>query len=391
MRKPSWEQCATSVEELLLGVLASLFSLLGRLLGSTCQRLLGGALRLAQAAQWALGFFVPGSFQLAHTVANRVRLLLEHSAALGIEGGQESLQRRLSGLPPPVAACLEAALADLPSEAPDIQLAHLKLTGHVRFTPPGAGSASAGTEGWNRFHADAYLCPGSASAGGGSGSGSSGGPGYVLSATVQLGPLSWVRGFVSFLQGSGSSQWKLCSPFRARDLGMAGVGLLGSSPLAAFLAEAPCCPTALLPSSSLQWRALGGSTAEATVRGGGEAATAVYHFDRGSRIVQASIFGGGGASASHLAGAGATHRGAGRLAATGRGAGRSSSAAGPGPKALVIFYRQHQQRCGMQVPTELEACWGSGERQRSFLHCDLAQMSAWRSLEMLPGGHAHIA
>lgn len=71
MRKPSWEQCATSVEELLLGVLASLFSLLGRLLGSTCQRLLGGALRLAQAAQWALGFFVPGSFQLAHTVANR--------------------------------------------------------------------------------------------------------------------------------------------------------------------------------------------------------------------------------------------------------------------------------------------------------------------------------
>lgn len=71
MRAPSWQQCATSIEELLLGLLASLFSLLGRLLGSTCRRLLGGALRLVQAAQWALGFFVPGSFQLAHTVANR--------------------------------------------------------------------------------------------------------------------------------------------------------------------------------------------------------------------------------------------------------------------------------------------------------------------------------
>lgn len=71
MRAPSWQQCATSVEELLLGLLASLFSLLGRLLGSTCRRLLGGALRLVQAAQWTLGFLVPGSFQLAHTVADR--------------------------------------------------------------------------------------------------------------------------------------------------------------------------------------------------------------------------------------------------------------------------------------------------------------------------------
>lgn len=51
----------------------------------------------------------------------RVRLLLEHSAALGIEGGQEPLQRRLAGLPLPVAACLGAALAELPPEAPDIK------------------------------------------------------------------------------------------------------------------------------------------------------------------------------------------------------------------------------------------------------------------------------
>lgn len=387
MRAPSWQQCATSIEELLLGLLASLFSLLGRLLGSTCRRLLGGALRLVQAAQWALGFFVPGSFQLAHTVANRVRLLLEHSAALAVEGGQEPLQRRLAGLPPPVAACLSAALAELPDEAPDIKLAHLKLSGRMRFSLPGAASTSAeaGAQSWNRFHADAYLCPGSGAAGGG--------PGYVLSATIQLGPLSWVRGFASFLQGSSSSQWKLCSPFRARDLDMRGAGLLGSAPLTAFLAEAPCCPTALLPSSSLQWRAHGESSAEATVRGGGGTASAIYHFDRGSRIVQASMSA-GGPSLPPWPGNAATHRGAGRLAATARGAGRSAgsaSAGGSGAPPLVVFYRRHEQRCGMLVPTELEACWGSGERQRSFLHCDLAQMAAWRSLEMLPGGHAHVA
>lgn len=74
----------------------------------------------------------------------------------------------------------------------------------MRFSLPGAASTSAeaGAQSWNRFHADAYLCPGSGAAGGG--------PGYVLSATIQLGPLSWVRGFASFLQGSSSSQWKLC-------------------------------------------------------------------------------------------------------------------------------------------------------------------------------------
>ncbi|KAL4458217.1 hypothetical protein ABPG75_013082 [Micractinium tetrahymenae] len=386
MRTPSWQQCSASVEEVLLGLLASLFSLLGRLLGSTFRRLLGGALRLAQAAQWALGFFVPGSFQLAHTVANRVRLLLEHSAALGIDSGQEPLQRRLAGLPPPVAACLGAALAELPAEAPDIKLAHLKLTGHMCFTPPGSSSPGAAAESWNRFHADAYLCPGGGGGGGSGGSGG-GGPGYVLSATIQLGPLSWVRGFVSFLQGSSSSQWKLCSPFRARDLDMRGAGLLGSAPLTAFLAEAPCCPTALLPSSSLQWRALSESSAEATVRVDGDTSSAVYHFDRASRIIQASISAGGAASS---AGAAAAQRGAGRLAATSRGGG-GTSAVLQSPPGLVIFYRRHQQRCDMLVPTELEACWGSGERQRSFLHCDLARMSAWRSLEMLPGGHAHVA
>ena len=71
----------------------------------------------------------------------------------------------------------------------------LKLAGHVRFSP---GSAVGGE--WRRVKADCYLTPG----------GASGSPGYVLSAAVQLGPLSWVRGFASVLSGVGTSQWKLC-------------------------------------------------------------------------------------------------------------------------------------------------------------------------------------
>lgn len=129
------------------------------------------------------------------------------------------------------------------------------------------------------------------------------------------------------------------------------------------------------------------------MRGGGESASAVYHFDRGSRIVHASISG-RGAGPGPGPGSAATHRSVGSLAATSLAArrdGGAASAAESAPPSLVVYYRQHQQRCGMLVPTELEACWGWGERQRSFLHCDLAQMSAWRSLEMLPGGHAYAA
>lgn len=60
-----------SLEEILLGLLVGLLGLVGRLLGGTYRRLLGAALRLVGAAQWVLACFVPGSFQLAHTVANR--------------------------------------------------------------------------------------------------------------------------------------------------------------------------------------------------------------------------------------------------------------------------------------------------------------------------------
>jgi hypothetical protein len=54
---------------------------------------------------------------------------------------------------------------------------------------------------------------------------------------VALTPLSWVRGYASYLRGAGSMHWKLCSPFRVRDLEAAALQpALDQSALTAFLA-----------------------------------------------------------------------------------------------------------------------------------------------------------
>lgn len=66
-------------------------------------------------------------------------------------------------------------------------------------------------------------------------------PSLVCSATISLGPLSWVKGFVSLpAQGIGGAwQWKLCSMMRMQDLGGAAGTPAGldQSALAAHLAR----------------------------------------------------------------------------------------------------------------------------------------------------------
>lgn len=62
-------------ERLLLSLLLSFFGLIGRVLGRSYRRLLAAGLRLLHRAAAALvavlGLLVPGSFQLAHTIAGR--------------------------------------------------------------------------------------------------------------------------------------------------------------------------------------------------------------------------------------------------------------------------------------------------------------------------------
>ena len=101
------------------------------------------------------------------------------------------------------------------------RLAHIKFLGHFRFLPGTASNAGAG---WHKLTAEAYIT-------------AAGSPAFVWSATVALTPLSWVRGYASYLRGAGSMHWKLCSPFRVRDLEAAALQpALDQSALTAFLA-----------------------------------------------------------------------------------------------------------------------------------------------------------
>ncbi|PRW59624.1 hypothetical protein C2E21_1357 [Chlorella sorokiniana] len=317
--------------------------------------------------------------------------MLEQSATLAAaEQQEEPLQRRLSGLPPPVAAYLQAALGG-PRAGSQHKIAHLHLTGHMRFLPssnaamPSLGAAtdaaaagaapSPATRKWHSGKVEAYI--------------SAQPPSLVCSATIGLGPLSWVKGFVSLpAQGGGGAwQWKLCSMMRMQDLGGAGGTPAGldQSALAAHLALAPLFPPALLPSQAVHWRAVNDTSAEATLSLSGSEASAVYTFDRLGQIVAASMSGRSpqapAAAAATAAGtAGAAQRGAGSVAVP-PGGQRSDAGA-----AILIYYRRHGRRCGMMVPGEIEAVAG-GSRDaggESFAHFDVASLSAWESLEGAP-------
>ena len=102
------------------------------------------------------------------------------------------------------------------------RLAHIKFAGQARFQAPFSVASVGG--GWHKLTAEAYIS-------------AAGSPAFVWSATVALTPLSWVRGYASYLRGAGSTHWKLCSPFRVRDLEAAALQpALGQSALTAFLA-----------------------------------------------------------------------------------------------------------------------------------------------------------
>ncbi len=95
----------------------------------------------------------------------------------------------------------------------------IKQSGYFRFLPT-AGAADS-PKAWKKLRGETYV--------------SLARPGMLWSATIQLSPFTWVRGFASYLRGHGSTQWKLCSLFRVDDI-VEGERSLDTVALLRFLA-----------------------------------------------------------------------------------------------------------------------------------------------------------
>ena len=63
-----------------------------------------------------------------------------------------------------------------------------------------------------------------------------------------------------------------------------GTSELAESELMRFLGEAAWYPTALLPSQTVQWHAVNGSSAKATLQDGDVSVTALFRFDQDGLI-----------------------------------------------------------------------------------------------------------
>ena len=95
-------------------------------------------------------------------------------------------------------------------------------------------------------------------------------------ATIQLAPLFWIRGWDSYVHGSGHMFWKLLSALTLVNFGGPEID---RAALCRYLSEAVFFPTALLPSDRLSWEAQSADSARATLTYGGMAASAVFHFN----------------------------------------------------------------------------------------------------------------
>lgn len=163
----------------------------------------------------------------------------------------------LSTLPPPVARYLEHVLRD---GQPMIRRLRLKQSGQLRTRVESSR--------WLPFGAEQVIDPVSV--------------GYVWDARVSILPLVHVRVRDSYAAGRASSQVRLLSVIPMASEG--GRYELNSGALHRYLAEAAWYPTALLPSSALQWRPVNSSSALATLTDAGASVSLEFRFNEAHEI-----------------------------------------------------------------------------------------------------------
>ena len=187
---------------------------------------------------------------LAADAERLIRAGAEHASSLAI--GDEAL----GDLPPPVARYLRLAL---PSR---------KAIQEVRITQSGTLRTDATTERWMAFEAEHLAVPPAT--------------GFLWNARVQVAPLLHVRVRDALIDGIGSGQVSLMSvlPLSAAT----GSLEMNSGSLHRYLAEAVWYPSALLPSSRLQWTPIDATHALATLSNDGVSVSLEFRFSDSGEV-----------------------------------------------------------------------------------------------------------
>lgn len=158
---------------------------------------------------------------------------------------------RLDALPPPVARYLRAVLRDGQARV-----------SRARFVQGGEFNLSPDGERWLPFHAEQVVQVQR--------------PGFDWDARVRLAPGLPIRVHDAYAGGTG---WLRASLLGLVDVAnLAGGGAVAEGELMRWLAESPWYPTALVPGAGVEWRAIDGRSAEATVVDGGVRVSLVFLF-----------------------------------------------------------------------------------------------------------------
>ena len=102
-------------------------------------------------------------------------------------------------------------------------------------------------------------------------------PGFMWDGELSMLPGMKVRVVDSYIAGKGLVQAAMLGLFTMADMG--GGGEMARGEFMRFFAETPWYPTALLPSQGVQWAAVDGTSANATIVDGSVTLTLLFHFN----------------------------------------------------------------------------------------------------------------
>jgi hypothetical protein len=162
----------------------------------------------------------------------------------------------LEGLPAPVQRYFRAVLTE---GQPIVSAVTIEMAGTINM--------SATAEQWKSFTSMQRVVTASAGAR----------SGFMWDARISMLPGMKVHVLDAYIAGKGLVQAAMLGLFTVAD--MSGGGEMARGEFMRFFAETPWYPTALLPSQGVQWVAVDGTSAKASINDGSVTLTLLFHFN----------------------------------------------------------------------------------------------------------------